>query len=164
MSSQLDVCKAHLEAEDKQDIEATLATFTDQDPYYKMPAFGVWCRGKGEIAEHYRGAFTAFPDFVNVYEKWHEAEGNVFLEVIYEGTHEGEGPWPGMKPTGRKVRQQTLAHFPIAEDGLLTAEIVYIDSLEMLHQLGMLPTANAVELSQMWADMHGKVEQADVAS
>jgi steroid delta-isomerase-like uncharacterized protein len=134
--SAIEVCKAHMEAEDRQDIEATVATFTE-DCYYRVPGLGIELRGKDEIRRWYAESFQAVPDFRNSDERYYESDGNVFFEANIEGTH--LGTWAGWAPTGRKFKLPILVRIPIAPDGLLEAEIVYFDNAGLFMQLGIIP-------------------------
>jgi steroid delta-isomerase-like uncharacterized protein len=134
--SALEIVKAHMEAEDRQDIEATLATFTD-DCYYSVPGVGVELRGKGEIRNWYEESFVAVPDFRNANERYYESGSNVFFEASIEGTH--LGTWQGWAPTGRRFSVPIMVRIPIASDGLMEAEIVHFDSAGLFMQLGVLP-------------------------
>jgi len=134
--SALEVVRAHMEAEDRQDLEATLATFTE-DCYYRVPGLGIELRGKAEIRRWYADLFAAIPDFRNSDEHYWEAEGQVFYGAYMEGTH--LGTWHGWASTGRSFRSAMLVRIPIAPDGLMEAEIVYNDSADVFMQLGILP-------------------------
>lgn len=131
-----DVVKAHMEAEDRRDVEATLATFTD-DCYYRVPGLGVELRGRDEIRGWYEALFAAVPDFRNADERYWEAGGTVFFEARAEGTHLGE--WVGWAATGRRFSTPMACRIPIAADGLMEAEIVYLDGAHLFAQLGILP-------------------------
>jgi steroid delta-isomerase-like uncharacterized protein len=132
----LEVVKTHMAAEDRQDIEATVATFTE-NCYYRVPGLGIELRGRNEIRRWYRETFEAVPDFRNGDERYYESEGNIFFEASIEGTH--LGTWAGWPPTGRKFKVPILVRIPIADDGLLEAEIVYFDNAGLFMQLGILP-------------------------
>jgi steroid delta-isomerase-like uncharacterized protein len=134
--SALEVVRAHMEAEDRQDLESTLATFTE-DCYYRVPGLGIELGGKAEIRQWYADLFDAIPDFRNSDEHYWEAEGQVFYGAYMEGTH--LGTWHGWAPTGRSFRSAMLVRIPIAPDGLMEAEIVYNDSADVFIQLGILP-------------------------
>ena len=134
--STIDVVKAHMEAEDRQDLDATLATFTD-DCYYRVMGLGIELRGKDEIRRWYEDLFAAIPDFRNSDERYWEAEGQVFFSAFMEGTH--RGTWHGWAPTDRSFRSPMFVRIPIAPDGLMEAEIVYNDSADVFTQLGILP-------------------------
>ncbi|MEV4098721.1 glucose 1-dehydrogenase [Nonomuraea sp. NPDC049649] len=132
----LELVKAHLRAEDERDVEAVLATFTD-DCVYRIPAYDLDLRGKKEIGEFYTSMFQSFPDFVNESETYHVSERAVFVEIVTRRTH--EGMWRSFSPTGRQFRTTSLAQFPIAEDGLLGGEIVHVNPVDALYKIGALP-------------------------
>lgn len=134
--SALEVVKAHMAAEDRQDLDATLATFTE-DCYYRVPGLGVDLRGKQEIRRWYEELFAAIPDFRNSDEQYWECGDQVFFSAYMEGTH--EGTWHGWPATGRSFRSPMLVRIPLAADGLMEAEIVYNDSADVFMQLGILP-------------------------
>jgi steroid delta-isomerase-like uncharacterized protein len=140
--SAIEVVKAHMEAEDRQDLDATLATFTD-DCYYSVPGLGVELRGKQEIRRWYEELFAAIPDFRNSEERYWEAEGQIFFSAYMEGTH--RGTWHGWAPTGRSFKSPMFVRIPIAADGLMEAEIVYNDSADVFTQLGILPRRGSAQ-------------------
>ena len=135
-SGPLEVVRAHMAAEDRQDLDATVATFTEQC-WYRVPGLGLELHGKAEIRRWYEDLFRAVPDFRNSEERYWECGREVFFEAFMEGTHLGE--WFGWAPTGRTFRSAMLVRIPIAPDGLMEAEIVYQDSADVFMQLGILP-------------------------
>jgi steroid delta-isomerase-like uncharacterized protein len=146
--SAIDVVKAHMAAEDRQDLEATVATFTD-DCYYEVPGLGIHLRGKDEIRRWYEQTFAAVPDFRNANERYYESDGNVFFEADIEGTH--LGTWAGWAPTGRRFSAPILVRIPIAADGLIEAEIVHFDNAALFMQLGILPKQGSAQERVMQA-------------
>jgi steroid delta-isomerase-like uncharacterized protein len=134
--STLEVVQAHMAAEDRQDLDATLDTFTD-DCWYAVPGLGIELRGKQEIRRWYEELFAAVPDFRNSDERYWEADDQIFFSGYMEGTH--RGTWFGWPPTNRSFRSPMLVRIPIAADGLMEAEIVYNDSADVFMQLGILP-------------------------
>jgi steroid delta-isomerase-like uncharacterized protein len=132
----LDIIQQHMAAEDRQDLDATLATFTE-NCWYSVPGLGVELHGKDEIRRWYEDLFRAVPDFRNSEERYWQADGEVFFSAYMEGTH--LGTWFGWPPTGRSFRSPMLVRIPIAPDGLMEAEIVYNDSADVFTQLGILP-------------------------
>jgi steroid delta-isomerase-like uncharacterized protein len=135
-SDKLDIVKQHMAAEDRQDLDATLATFT-QDCWYSVPGLGIELHGKEEIRRWYKDLFAAIPDFRNSEERYWEAGDQIFFAAYMEGTH--LGTWHGWPATGRRFRSPMLVRIPIAPDGLMEAEIVYNDSADVFMQLGILP-------------------------
>jgi steroid delta-isomerase-like uncharacterized protein len=140
--SAIEVVKAHMAAEDRQDIDATVATFTE-DCYYRVPGLGVHLRGRDEIRRWYEETFAAVPDFRNSNERYYESDGNIFFEANVEGTH--NGTWVGWAPTGHRFSVPILVRIPIAADGLLEAEIVYFDNAALFMQLGIFPKQGSVQ-------------------
>jgi steroid delta-isomerase-like uncharacterized protein len=132
----IEVVKEHMAAEDRQDLDATLATFTE-DCYYSVPGLGIELRGKQQIRRWYEELFAAIPDFRNSDEEYWEADGQLFFSAFMEGTH--KDTWHGWPATGRSFRSPMLVRIPIAPDGLMEAEIVYNDSADVFMQLGILP-------------------------
>ena len=146
--SAIEVVKEHMAAEDRQDLEATVATFTE-DCYYQVPGLGIDMRGKEEIRRWYEESFAAVPDFRNTDERYYESEGNVFFEANIEGTH--LGTWAGWAATGRRFSLPILVRIPIAADGLIEAEIVYFDNAGLFMQLGILPKQGSAQERVMQA-------------
>ena len=123
-------------AEDRQDLDAALAAFTE-NCWYSVPGLGVELRGKDQIRRWYEDLFAAIPDFRNSEERYWEADGQIFFAAFMEGTH--AGTWHGWPATGRSFKSPMLVRIPIAPDGLMEAEIVYFDSADLFMQLGILP-------------------------
>ena len=123
-------------AEDRQDLDAALAAFTE-NCWYSVPGLGVELRGKDQIRRWYEDLFAAIPDFRNSEERYWEACDQVFFAAYMEGTH--LGTWHGWPATGRRFRSPMMVRIPIAPDGLMEAEIVYNDSADVFTQLGILP-------------------------
>jgi steroid delta-isomerase-like uncharacterized protein len=135
-------------AEDRQDLEATLGTFTDEC-WYSVPGLGVELRGKDQIRHWYQDLFTAVPDLRNADERYWVADGTVFFEGRVEGTHLGD--WMGWAPTGRHFSSALMCRVPIAPDGLMEAEIVYLDGADIFRQLGLIPKAGGRQERAMQA-------------
>jgi steroid delta-isomerase-like uncharacterized protein len=145
MATTIDLVRTHLEAEDRRDVDGAVATFSD-DCFYKMDTFGIDLRGKSAIADHYRAAFTAMPNFANDKNgKMFDGGDDVFRLGYFQVTQ--SGPWKDLPASGRNVKVWVLAHFPRAADGKLAGESVWFNGNDFLHQLGYLPSANAMELA-----------------
>jgi steroid delta-isomerase-like uncharacterized protein len=132
----LEIVRAHMAAEDRQDVEAILATFTDEC-WYRVPGLRLELRGKAEIRRWYEGLYAGVPDFHNEDEHYWLADQTVFFEARAAGTHLGD--WLGWAPTGRSFSTGMLCRIPIAADGLMEAEVVYLDGADIFRQLGILP-------------------------
>lgn len=140
----VDLVRAHLEAEDRRDLEATMATFTEHC-WYAIPTRDYHLTGRDRVRKHYEDLFASFPDLVNEDVELFDAGSRVFARMTVRRRHLGD--WAGFPPTGRLVVTHALAEFPIAEDGLLEAEIVHMNPLEALRQIGACDTADVMELA-----------------
>jgi steroid delta-isomerase-like uncharacterized protein len=160
MPTSLELAKSHAAAEDRRDVAATVATFT-QDCVYTIDAFGVDLKGREQIAQHYAGAFAAFPDFYNKQVIWYDAGEDIWAKAYVELTHDSE--WNGIPPTGKKIGFWSAAHFPRAKDGLLLGEHVYMNGSELLHKLGALPSANAFEVATHIRALEVRIKQLEDA-
>jgi steroid delta-isomerase-like uncharacterized protein len=147
-SSALSLVRDHLAAEDHRDLDATMATFTT-DCWYAIPAQDLLLRGQAAVKGHYERLFTAFPDLLNENVTLFDGGNRVFATIQVRRRH--LGMWGTFPPTGREVVTHALAEFPIAADGLIEAEIVHINPLEALQQIGAVPTRDVFELARLYA-------------
>jgi len=122
--------RAHIDAECRHDISATLATFAEAN--YDVVALGAPTNGAAAVEELLRQLFTAFPDFQITPEPFHHGDDIIFVEVRITGTHQGE--WAGVPATGRPidVRCGCVFHF---DADRLTKETVYYDHATLLAQI-----------------------------
>ena len=126
------IVRRHAEAEDRHDVEATLATvYTAR---YEVAPLGV-SDGETAVRDVLHSMITGFPD-------WHIEPGPlrhgddfVFVEVRMIGTH--NGLWAGWEPTGRKMDIQVACVFEFVDDRLV-CEKVYFDFATVMRQLGKL--------------------------
>lgn len=144
MSLAADPVGAHLDAESRHDLDGAIAAFAERC-WYEIPASGIRLRGKAAVRDHHARMLAAFPDLRNVVLERHDAGRRVFVSLRVERHHRGE--WAGIAATGRPVCTTALAEFVIAEDGLLAAEIVHLNPLDALWQIGAVPTADPVALA-----------------
>lgn len=151
--SPLQLVQDHLRAEDEHDVEAVLATFTE-DCIYRIPAYDIDLRGKEQIGEFYSGMFASFPDFLNESKTYHVSESAVFVEIVTERTH--GGPWRDFEPTGTTFRTTSLAQFPIAPDGLLGGETVHVNPVDALYKIGALPSPDLFRTVRRFRPLAGR--------
>ena len=124
------VVHRHVEAECRQDVEGTLASF--HLPRYDVKPLGVTHDGEGAVRELLTGLFVGFPDFSAEVTALHHADTVVILEVRMTGTH--RGPWAGLEPTGRAIDVPVACIFEFDEDRLV-CEKVYFDFATLKRQL-----------------------------
>lgn len=142
--SGVELVRAHLAAEDRRDLDATMATFAERC-WYSIPTRDYHLEGRDAVRAHYESLFSSFPDIVNEQVEVFDAGARVFATMLVRRRHLGE--WAGFPPTGRTVVTHALAEFPIAPDGLLEAEIVHMNPLEALQQIGACHTKDVMELA-----------------
>jgi steroid delta-isomerase-like uncharacterized protein len=158
MPTLLEIAKAHGVAEDRHDVAATVETFTE-DCIYTIEAFGITLKGREQAAQHYAGAFAAWPDFVNKEVLWFDAGNDIWAKAYVEFTHGSE--WNGIPPNHKRVGFWSVAHFPRAKDGLLLGEHVYMNGNALLHQMGALPSANPFELAEHIRKLEARVKELE---
>ncbi len=126
------IVRQHAEAENRHDVEATIATF--HHPRYEFN--GDPSDGEAAVRELLQGLMNGLPDLHAEIGKMRHADDAVIIEGLITGTHDGE--WAGIPPTGRRVEVPVAAIFEFDEDRLL-CEKVYMDFAAVLTQIGVLP-------------------------
>jgi steroid delta-isomerase-like uncharacterized protein len=128
------VVRAHTEAENHHDFEATLATF--DHPRYELVATGDVFDGAEAVRRYYDETRGAFPDQRNRLVALHGAGDAVIAEFVLEGTHLGS--YRGLPATGRAFTCAMAAVFLFEPDGRkIVCERVYFDASTILRQLGI---------------------------
>jgi steroid delta-isomerase-like uncharacterized protein len=134
---------AHLEAEKRRDLEATLATFKAGTARLELPGEEV-IDGRDEVADTYRDLFTGFPDLSipDLEPGSLSHHGDVVIaESRLQGTH--LGPFRGLPSTGRRMDVPLVAIFEFDGPDLL-CERVYFDRLTLFSQLGVARDPNTL--------------------
>lgn len=126
------IINEHAEAENRHDVEATIATF--HQPRYEVN--GEPRDGREAVRELLQGLMDGFPDFHVDMGKMRHADDAVFGEGVITGTHDGE--WSGIPASGRRVEFPVVGIFEFDGDRLL-CEKVYFDTATVLTQIGVLP-------------------------
>ncbi len=126
------VVSEHMEAENRLDFAATLATF--DHPRYELVGTGQVYDGEEQVRRYYASSRAAFPDQRNEVHALHHAADAVIVEFDLLGTH--LGPFGGFAPTGREFRCRMAAVFEFCGTRI-SCERVYFDSATILRQLGL---------------------------
>ncbi|ADU49156.1 ester cyclase [Intrasporangium calvum] len=158
--------KTHFDAWNAHDVDAAVALVTD-DVVWEDPSFEKPVLGKAEMADRMRALFVAFPDLHFPEELAHAhtnvADGESVLTWTFTATMMGDlvAPEGRMPATGKKV-QVSGATFNRFRGDLLSHFTMYYDSLDMLHQLGFLPSSTGISMrAVMLADyLGGKAKKA----
>jgi steroid delta-isomerase-like uncharacterized protein len=125
----------HAEAENRHDVEATIATFH----HARYEVNGVPSDGDEAVRELLQGLMIGLPDLHAEIGEMRHADDAVFGEGRITGTHGGE--WAGIPPTGRRVEIPIVGIFEFDGDRLL-CEKVYFDMATVLTQMGVLPSTS----------------------
>jgi len=131
------VVREHMESENRQDFEATMATFAR--PRYELIATGEVHDGDDAVRAYYASSRSTFNDQRNEVIALQHTDNGVWVEFDLLGTHTGAlGPFAA---TGKEFRCRMAALFLFADDptrgALINCERVYFDSGTILRQLGL---------------------------
>ena len=119
----------HMDAENRQDIDATLATFGYA--YYDMVPATTF-DGRAAVAEMLAMYFSAFPDLHQDILTLRHADDVVILEVRNTGTHRGE--FAGVAPSGNRLDMRSCNIMKFDGDSLVR-ETVYYDMATLMRQI-----------------------------
>ena len=129
------IVRQHAEAENRHDVEATIATF--HHPRYEFN--GHPSDGGEAVRELLQGFMHGFPDFHIEPTRLRHLDDGVLVEGLMTGTHDGE--WASMRPTGRRIDVPVVGIFEFDADRLL-CEKVHLDMAKVLKQIGVLPAVS----------------------
>ena len=129
------IVRQHAEAENRHDVEATIATF--HHPRYEFN--GHPSDGGDAVRELLQGFMHGFPDFHIEPTRLRHLDDGVLVEGLMTGTHDGE--WASMRPTGRRIEVPVVGIFEFDADRLL-CEKVHLDMAKVLKQIGVLPAVS----------------------
>jgi uncharacterized protein (TIGR02246 family) len=134
------VLERNITALNARDMEAYLAN-QRPDIEFLLPG-GATLHGREQVRHYTEAMWEAFPDGTLTFGDQVLADDVAATEVVFTGTHTGPMPTPGgsIPPTGRRVTLRSASILRI-EDGLIASEHVYVDQLEMMAQLGLMPAA-----------------------
>ena len=123
----MDIIDRHFAAENAHDVEATLATYTDDIVWDDVTHPDAPFRGKEEVASVYSSILDAIPDIVlSSVKRFTCDEGRTVVdESILTGHVHGE--WSGMDGGGAPVEVRMLHIFEI-RDGLISYENAWFDA------------------------------------
>ena len=129
------IVRQHAEAENRHDVEATIATF--HHPRYEFN--GHPSDGGDAVRELLQGFMHGFPDFHIEPTRLRHLDDGALVEGLMTGTHDGE--WASMRPTGRRIEVPVVGIFEFDADRLL-CEKVHLDMAKVLKQIGVLPAVS----------------------
>jgi predicted ester cyclase len=117
------IIRAHIDAENRHDIDAALATF--ERPRYELVSTGQVIDGRTAVAEMHREVLAAVPDMaVELLSIDHQESSSI---ARFEMTGTDVGGYQGAKPTGKKVRIVGIAQYLFGETGLVCERVYSLD-------------------------------------
>ena len=137
----LETFQQHMTAEMTGDIEATMATMTDEPYVNHVPVMtgGVGREGVRKFYEnHLVGKFFP-PDVELITVSRTIGEDQLVEEIVIKFTHTTPIDWmlPGISPTGKRV-EIAVAVIIKFDEGKVAHEHIYWDQASVLVQLGLL--------------------------
>lgn len=138
----MEIIDRHFAAENAHDVEATLATYTDDITWDDITHPDAPFHGKPEVGEVYSSILDAIPDVVLTSVRRFEGEGGRYVvdESILTGHVHGE--WAGVDGGGAPVEVRILHIFEI-RDGLISFENAWFDSAAVQRQIEAWRTGSA---------------------
>ena len=126
------IIRRHIEAENRFDIEATLATM--QQHRYDVIPYGVKVEGRDAVREFLAAHFAALPAIVTTADRFYHADDAVIVETHVEGRHDGE--IEGIPANGRPFVVDGIGIFSFAPgDDRILGEKVVSDMLGLVRQI-----------------------------
>jgi steroid delta-isomerase-like uncharacterized protein len=126
--------EAHREAEAARDVDAILATFSE-DCFLETMALGLRAEGKEAVRSAYNAQyFIAFPDLDPDDQGMAFGDDVMVVWGILRGTSKGD--WLGVPPGGGSFAVPFANVVPF-EDGLMAGEIIYFDLAILCEQAGI---------------------------
>ena len=138
------VLERNIAALNNRDMEAYLAN-QRPDVEFLLPG-GVVLRGREQVRQYTESLWGAFPDGTLAFGDQVFSDDAAATEVVFTGTHRGPVLTPNgsVPPTGRRVTLRSASILRI-KDGLIASEHVYLDQLDLMTQLGLLPAATSAD-------------------
>jgi steroid delta-isomerase-like uncharacterized protein len=126
--------RRHIDAENRFDVEATLATMQDP-PRYEVLPYRVKVEGREAVRAFLAQHFAAMPAIVTTARRFYHADDAVIVETHVEGEHAGE--IEGIARNGRRfvVDGIGIFYFDPGDDRILGEKVVS-DMLALVRQLG----------------------------
>jgi steroid delta-isomerase-like uncharacterized protein len=130
----MDIVDRHFTAENAHDVEATLATYTDDIVWDDVTHPLSPVHGKEAVGAVYTDILAAIPDvhFVSTL-RFNSEDGEWVLDISNVSGHV-EGEWAGVAGEGAPVEIRLLHLFRL-RDGLIAYENAWFDSAAVLRQV-----------------------------
>lgn len=132
----------NIEALNARNLDAYL---TNQHPDTELVVpGGATLRGRDQVRQATEASWTAFPDGRLEFGEQVLGDDTAATQVIFRGTNTGPLATPNgtIEPTGLAVESHFVSMLWF-KDGMVLAEHVYQDQLDLMAQLGLLPSPPA---------------------
>jgi steroid delta-isomerase-like uncharacterized protein len=130
----LDIIDRHFAAENAHDVEATLATYTDDIVWDDVTHPDAPFHGKDQVGAVYSSIIDAIPDVELVSVRRFSGEDGRFVVDESILTGHVHGTWSGMEGAGAPVRVRILHIFEL-RDGLIAYENAWFDASAVSRQI-----------------------------
>ncbi len=142
MTSVREVFKEGERAFNAHDIDAVMA-LSSRDSEFSGPG-GMELKGVDAIREMTNAWLQGFPDAKVHTDNVIEAGDTIVQEGVFVGTHTGVFPTPmgDIPPTGKRV-QGRFSDVYVIRDGKIISDHRYFDRMDLMEQLGLIPTPAA---------------------
>ncbi len=138
----LALAKAHIEAENRHDLEMTMNTVSPAGAFYDIHPTNQTTNSPEVIREIYADAYLAVPDMhIEIHNAViDEAKRQVFIQYTFTGINRGS--LQGLAPTNKPVKYNGAIKYAFDESGKLIEESVYFDKCEPLISMGLIRDPN----------------------
>jgi steroid delta-isomerase-like uncharacterized protein len=139
MGTAKEAAERHLAAFNAKDADAFVGN-ESPDIEFALPG-AITLRGRDQVRAYMEIFWRAFPDASVTPQARILTEDIAVIEAVFSGTQTGtlHTPTGEIPPTGRQVSLRQVAVQRV-KDGLVISEHLYFDQLELMAQLGLLPT------------------------
>jgi hypothetical protein len=136
------------DAYNTRDVERMRSMWTE-DAVYFSPADGFRREGIDAIMEYTeQNLWVPFPDSRSIVHKQVVTGNTVVAQVTIEGTQTGpfsrvteDGGIAELPPTNKRVVGHAVEWLTLNDDGLITLDEIYFDRMELMIQLGLMPSS-----------------------
>lgn len=140
---------------DDRDLSDPYRYWTDDSVDHFLAA-GKSVRGAQALAQWFRDLFAALPDWkLEVENVIDDGDRQVVVQWHATGTFDGDSPFLGIEPNGRRIDLRAVDVIRLDADGKVDTNTVYYDGAEFARQLGMLPPRDSAADRAMLSAFNG---------
>jgi steroid delta-isomerase-like uncharacterized protein len=128
-----EVILEHVEAENANNPERVIATYSQSNPVFEDVPSGARFVGGEDIVGNYRHLWDGFPGLTREISRWTFGDDSVVIELTLRGRHEGR--FRGIPATEQHLELRVIAHFQFDSEGRIQQETAYYDSATVIRAL-----------------------------